>query len=63
MAEALILWAVQVDMTKRAGRVGSKRVTGKNGSFLNGSIRSRVESGCESGRVDPYFSKFFFFFF
>ena len=51
MAEALILWAVQVDMAKRTGRVGSGRVAGQNGSFLNGSIRSQVESG----RVDPYF--------
>ena len=47
-------------MAKRAGRVrvGSKRVTGQNGSFLNGS---RVESGCKLGQVDPYFSIFFFF--
>ena len=51
------------DMAKCAGRIGyglgqlghkSKRVTGQNGSFLNGS---QVESGCESGRVEPYFSK------
>ena len=56
-------------MAKRAGRVGfgsgqsgrgSKRVTGQNGSFLNGSNGSQVESGCESGQVDPYFSFFFF---
>ena len=61
-----------VDMAKRAGRVGfgsgqsgrgSKRVTGQNGSFLNGSNGSRVESGCKPGQVDPYFSKKFFFFF
>ena len=41
-----------VDMAKRAGRVGfgsgqsgrgSKRVTGQNGSFLNGSIGLRVK--------------------
>ena len=59
-------------MAKRAGRVGfgsgqsgrgSKRVTGQNGSFLNGSNGSQVESGCESGQVDPYFSKKNFFFF
>ena len=58
-------------MAKRAGRVefGSgqsslqvKRVAGQNGSFLNGTIRSRVESSRESGRVDPYFSNNFFFF-
>ena len=55
-------------MAKRAGRVrvGSKRVTGQNGSFLNRSIGlrvKRVESGCKSGQVDLYFSKIFFFFF
>ena len=42
----------EVDMAKRAGRVGfgsgqssrgSKRVTGQNGSFLNGSIGLRVK--------------------
>ena len=58
-------------MAKRAGQVGFgsgqsglrvKRVAGQNGSFLNGSIRSRVESGRELGRVDPYFSNKFFFF-
>ena len=38
---------------------GSKQVIGQNESFLNGSIESRVESG----RVDPYFSNNFFFFF
>ena len=59
-------------MAKRDGRVEFglgqsslqvKRVTGQNESFLNGSIRSRVESSRELGRVDSYFSKFFFFFF
>ena len=59
-------------MAKRVGRVefGSgqsslqvKRVAGQNGSFLNGSNRSRVESSRESSRVDPYFSNNFFFFF
>ena len=30
-------------MAKRAGRVGSKQVTGQNGSFLNGSIGLRVK--------------------
>ena len=58
-------------MAKRAGRVGFgsgqsglwvKQVAGQNGSFLNGSIGSRVESGRELGRVDPYFSNNFFFF-
>ena len=52
-------------MAKQAGRVGFgsgqlslwvKRVAGQNGLFLNGSIGSRVESGRELGRVDPYFS-------
>ena len=53
--------------TGESGRVrfGSKRVRGQNESFLNGSIGLRVKqvAGCESGRVDPYFSKFFFFVF
>ena len=40
------------------GRVN--RVTSLNGSFLNGSNGSRVKSGCELGRVDPYFSNNFF---
>ena len=57
-------------MAKRAGQVGFgsgqsglwvKRVAGQNGSFLNESIGSRVESGRELGRVDPYFSNKFFF--
>ena len=61
----------KLDIAKRAGRVGfrlgqsghwSKWVTGQNGSFLNQSIGSRVKLGCESGRVDPYFSNNFFFF-
>ena len=46
-----------IDMTKRSGRIGFR--SGQSGCGSNGS---RVESGCESGRVDPYFSKFFFFF-
>ena len=58
-------------MAKRDGRVEFglgqsslqvKRVTGQNESFLNGSIRSWVESSRESGRVDSYFSNIFFFF-
>ena len=36
----------------------SKRVTGQSGCGSNGSW---VKSGCELGRVDPYFSNFFFF--
>ena len=59
-----------LDMAKRAGRGGSgsgrvNRVTGQNGSFLNGSIGLRVKrvAGCASGQVDPYFSKKNFFFF
>ena len=47
--------------TGGSGRVN--RVTGQNESFLNGSIGLRVESGCESGQVDPYFSKKKIFFF
>ena len=47
-------------MAKRAGRV--RRVMGQNGPFLNGSIGLRVELGCESGRVDPYFSNIYIFF-
>ena len=43
-------------MTKLAGRVGFG--SGQSGCGSNGS---RVESGCESGRVDPYFQNFFFF--
>ena len=43
-------------MAKRAGRVGF-------GSGQSGRESKRVELGYESGRVDPYFSKFFFFFF
>ena len=59
-------------MAKRARRVEFrlgqsslqvKRVTGQNESFLNGSIRSWVESSRELGRVDSYFSNNFFFFF
>ena len=47
-----------IDMAKRAGRVGTGRVgSGQSGCGSNGS---RVELGCESGRVDPYFSFFFF---
>ena len=42
-------------MAKRAGRVGFG--SGQSGCWSNGL---RVESGCESGRVDPYFSNFFF---
>ena len=41
----------------QSGR-GSKRVMGQSGYE---SIESMVESGSESGRVDPYFSNFFFF--
>ena len=61
-----------LDVAKRAGRVGFgsgqsglwvKRVAGQNGTFLNGSIGSRVESSRELGRVYPYFSNNFFFFF
>ena len=64
-----------LDVAKRAGRVGFgsgqsglrvKRVTGQNGSFLNGltGLRvNRVSGRVGSGRVDPYFSNFFFFFF
>ena len=47
-----------IDMAKRAGRVGFR--LGQSGCGSNGSW---VELGCESGRVDPYFSIFFFFFF
>ena len=52
-------------MAKQAGRVqvGYIGFMGQNRSFLNGSIESWVESGHESGRVDPYFSNIFFFFF
>ena len=46
-----------IDMTKRSGRIGFR--SGQSGCGSNGS---RVESDCESGRVDPYFSNFFFFF-
>ena len=42
---------------------GSKRVIFKTGQSGCGSNGSRVESGRESGRVDPYFSNNFFFFF
>ena len=45
-------------MAKRAGRV--EFGSGQSGCWSNGL---RVESGCESGRVDPYFSIFVFFFF
>ena len=48
-------------MAKWTSRVGSIGFAGQNGSFLNGSIGSRVKSGCESGQVDPYFSNIFFF--
>ena len=41
-----------------AGQNGSRVKTGQSGCGSNGS---RVESGCELGRVDPYFSIFFFF--
>ena len=40
------IMAVDVDMTKRAGWVN--RITGQNRSFLNGSIRLRVELGHKS---------------
>ena len=55
-------------MAKRAGRVGligfvGQLGHGSNESFLNESIGSRVELGCKSSRVDPYFSNKFFFFF
>ena len=43
-------------MAKRVGRVGFG--SGQSGRGSNGS---QVESGCESGQVDPYFSNFFFF--
>ena len=51
--------------TVGSGRVGSGRVgswvkTGQSGCGSNGL---RVESGCKSGQVDPYFSKNLFFFF
>ena len=48
----ILLASFYLDMAKRAGRVGfrsgqsgrgSKRVTGQNGSFLNGSIGLRVK--------------------
>ena len=52
-----------LDVAKRVGRVGSIGFAGQDGSFLNGLIGSQVESGWESGRVDPYFSKCFLFFF
>ena len=39
-----------------------KQVVGQNGSFLNGSIESRVALGHESGQVDPYFSNNFYFY-
>ena len=53
--------------TWQNGRVGSgssrvNRVASQNGTFLNGSIGLRVESGCKPGRVDLYFSNIFFFF-
>ena len=66
---------LELDVAKRAGRVrfqvgsigfagrGSKRVIFKMGQSGCGSNGSRVESGRESGRVDPYFSNNFFFFF
>ena len=43
-----------VDMAKRVGRVGFR--SGQSGYGSNGSQ-------VELGRVDPYFSKKFFFFF
>ena len=57
-----------LDMAKRAGRVGSIGSLVKTGHFKTGqsgcgSNGLRVESGCKSGQVDPYFSKIFFFFF
>ena len=47
-----------IDMAKRAGRVGFWL-----GQSSYGSNGSQVETGCESGWVDPYFSKKKFFFF
>ena len=41
---------------------GSKRVIFKMGQSGCGSNGSWVESGHESGQVDPYFSNIFFFF-
>ena len=56
-------------MAKRTGRVWSIESRVKNGSRVKtgqsgcGSNGLRVESGCESGQVDPYFSKKKIFFF
>ena len=52
--------AIALDVAKWAGQVKS---IGFAGQTCCGSIRSRVKSGHELGRVDPYFSNKFFFFF
>ena len=66
--------ALKLDMAKRSGRVGfgsgqsgrgSKRVTGQNGSFLNGSIGLLVKrvTGWVGSSWPVFFKKKKFFFF
>ena len=53
-------------MAKRVGRVGfglGQSGRKSNKSFLNGSIKSQVESGWGTSRVDLYFSNNYLFFF
>ena len=62
------IWPFLVDMAKRVGRVGSngsqvKRVTGQKRVILSGLKSGSGQSGCGSGRVDPYFSHEIFYFF
>ena len=48
-----LLEAIQYAHKTRHGKM--------SGSVQVGSIGSRVELGCESSQVDPYFSNLFFF--